>query len=265
MEASSSTLAPPAAVSERARENWWDEVRAVLVKDFRSELRAKSAVTTILMFALTTMALISLLVVTTGVGFTTDLVADLKAAVLRGDRIWYTRHSEARATLLATLYWIVLYFSAMAGLSRVFVKEEEMRTAPMLRLAARPSAVFTGKLLFNVALLELVALLILPFFLLFFQPQVHSWPLLMSFLVLGPAAMACAATILGAMASRARNGGYMMVILGFAPLLPILVLAINGTAAAIYGSGGNNLLPLVSYLIVMTLVSGLLFERVWSD
>lgn len=269
MDQHSSTLLNSAApVAGTVKENWWAEVWAVLRKDFRSELRTKSALGTILMFAFTTMMLISMLVQTQGLGFTQGLISNydqLRQAVLSRQPILQNEPTEARAMLLASLYWIVMFFSAMAGLPRVFVKEEEMKTAAALRLTARPSAVFTGKLLFNVGLLQVLTLLLLPLFFLFFQPSVASLPLLLGCFVAGALGLATASTILGAMVARANNRGYLMVLLGFGPLLPILIFSINGTTAALHGNGGNNLVPLVSYQVVMTLVSGFLFEKVWCD
>jgi heme exporter protein B len=252
-------------VGTKVRDDWWGEVRAVLAKDLRSELRTKSAISTILMFSLTTIVLISFTVVTEGFGLTQVLVDDPKEMIRRGLPILEPSQTKERAALLSSLYWVILYFSAMTGLPRVFVKEEEMRTAAALRLTTRPSAVFTGKLCFNLALLEVVTLLLLPLFVLFFRPDVKSWLLLVAHLLAGAAAMAGAATLLGAMVSRAGNRGYLMVVLGFGPLLPILVLAINGTTAALHGSAGNNLVGLVSYLVMMLIVSGMLFEKVWGD
>jgi ABC-type transport system involved in cytochrome c biogenesis permease component len=77
--------------------------------------------------------------------------------------------------------------------------------------------------------------------------------------------MACTATILSAIVARASNRGHLMVVLGFGPLLPILVFGMLGTAAGLHADYRNNILPLVSYLIAMTIVSGFLFEKVWSD
>jgi len=251
----------------RAADDWWGEVRAVLAKDIRSELRTKSALGTILIFSLTVMVLVSITVVTTGLGFTQGIAESLteRERERAGGTVLVGQDTRARATLLATLYWIILYFSAMAGLPRVFVKEEEMRTGPALRLAARPSAVYTGKLAFNLGLLLAVSLVLLLPFLLFFTPHVESWPLLLAYVVTGSLAMAGAATLLGAIVARASNQGYLMAVLGFGPLLPVLVFAINGTTAALYPTSGNYLVALVSYLVVMITVSGLLFERVWSD
>src|SRR5262245_4853735 len=108
---------------------WVLEVGAVFSKDARSEFRTRAALNAIVLFALTTLMVISLSISAQG------LSPGIKARVL------------------ASLLWIVLFFSAMSGLPRVFVKEEDSRTAMALRLAAVPNVVLAGKLLFNVALL----------------------------------------------------------------------------------------------------------------
>lgn len=252
-------------MTESKKETWWQEVRAVFTKDVRSELRTKSAVAAILIFSLTTMVLVSFTVNTYGLGFTQGLRPDAVEAIARGEPIVYSVETMKRAMLLSSLFWIILFFSAMAGLPRVFVKEEEMRTAAALRLAARPSAVYAGKLAFNLALMEIVALLLLPLFVVLLQPRLENWPLLIAEVVVGSAAIAGTATLLGAIASRANNRAYLMSILGFGPLLPILGLAIEGTAAVMQGTSGNKLMALVSYMVVMVIVSGLLFDSVWRD
>lgn len=261
METSFSTSAK--AVS--APESWWGEAWAVFTKDLRSELRTKAALGALLVFALTTIVLLSFMIVTRGLGFDQQVVADPEAAIREHRPIYENVKTLARCTLLSSLYWVILYFSAMAGLPRVFAKEEEMRTAGALRLAARPSAVFGGKLLFNTLLIMGVALLALAPFCLLLEPDVANWPVLIGHVLAGAAGMAAGASLLGAIVARTGSNAYLMVVLGFGPLLPILILAINGTTAALYGSGGNNLAGLVSYVIAMSILSGSLFGKVWAE
>ncbi|MDD3733191.1 MAG: heme exporter protein CcmB, partial [candidate division Zixibacteria bacterium] len=94
---------------------------AVYSKDMKVELRSKYAFNAILMFGITTLAVVS---------FTLG-------------------QSGLSASLLAALFWIIMFFAAMAGLAQVFVREEETGTVLALRLAADPTAVYLGKLFFN--------------------------------------------------------------------------------------------------------------------
>lgn len=262
----------------RSGESWWSEARAVFVKDVRSEMRTRAAVATILLFAVVTLIIVSFLAVTEGLGLTLSVVEDLGQVVRENAELFRQRvipvsivqqgvpeGTALRAKLLSALLWIILFFSAMAGLPRTFVKEEEMRTAAALRLAARASAVFVGKLCFNGVLVLAVAAVVLPLFLILFTPWIADWPSFLLHLVLGCLAIAGSATLLGAMVARAGGKSYLMLPLAFPVLLPVLVFNINGTAAAIHGIGGNQLVGLVSYLIAMVTLSAMLFDRVWND
>lgn len=253
-----------------SRENWWVEAWAVFVKDIRSEMRTPSAVATILLFGLVTLVTVSFLVRVEGQGLTELGLIENYVEAIRQDpkaRILGTvpEGTPTRHVVLAGLLWIILFFSAMAGLPRTFLKEEEMRTAPALRLAARPSAVFTGKLLFNAGLMLIVVSVIFPLYLFMLHPWIKNWPLFVGYLVVGSLGMAGSTTIVGAMVARAGGRTYLMLPLAFPILLPILVFAINGTAAASRGIPGNHLIPLVSYVVAMVTLSALLFDYVWSD
>lgn len=237
------------------RENWWVEVAAVTAKDFRSEMRTRSALGIVLAFAFVVTLLLSFTQVTRGVGLT--------QIYIRGE-LQSVPSTMQRAVLISVLYWTVLYFAAVAGLPRVFTKEEETGTAAALRLMARPSAIFAGKLLFNGGLQLAVAWLVLPLFLFFIGPHVANWPSLAAHVSAGALATAAGASLLGAMAARASGAAHLMAVLSFPALLPVMTWGINGTAAAMHGTGANLLIPLVSYVLVMVVLSGWLFEQVWT-
>jgi heme exporter protein B len=233
----------------RTREpGWLSEAWAVFLKDVRSEVRTPAAGATILLFAVVSLVIVSFLL-------------DTRTAGMLREGL----DTVGRSKLLAALLWIVLFFSAIVGLPRTWVKEEEARTATALRLAATPIAVFLGKLLFNVVLVCGVALIILPLFIIFFTPVVKQWPLFLLTLIAGAVAMAGSSTILGAIVAQAGGKSYLMLPLAVPIVLPILVFTINGSASAMQGNPGNHVVGLVSYTVAMVTVSLMLFDRVWSD
>jgi heme exporter protein B len=250
---------------------FYAEVWAVFIKDVRSEVRTRAALATILLFAVVTLIVLNICAgKVEGAGLTQlglienyvqAIRDDPKALILRT----LPHGTLLRSQLLSALFWVVLFFSAMAGLPRTFVKEEENRTAAALRLSARPAAVYGGKLLFNACLTVGIAIVIVPLFLILFEPWVADWPSFSLHVLVGTLAMAGGATLLGAIVSRAGGRAYLMLPLAFPILLPVLICAINGTATALYGKGGNQLVALVSYTVAMGTVSALLFEKVWTD
>jgi heme exporter protein B len=225
--------------------SWVAEVGAIFAKDARSEFRSRAALNGILLFALTTLAVISFSLTAQGM----------------------TPGSKAR--VLASLLWIVLFFSAMSGLPRVFVKEEDSRTVLALRLTARPSVVFVGKLLFNVALLLAVTLVVVPLFAILMDPVIKRGDRFLAILVFGMGGLAGAATLLAALVAKTTNRSSLFVVLAFPILLPVLVCAINGTIGAFLGTGATEvrayLEVLVAYLLAMVTASLMLFEYVWDE
>ena len=250
--------------------NWRREALAVFAKDWLSELRARHALAAIVLFALVSLLLMTLFVRTEGPGLTSELKSteEIRTIILSGDQtqhIYRFTQTLARAQILSALFWLVMFFSAMAGLPRVFAKEEESGTMAVLRLSARPSAVFAGKLLFNCALMLFVGALLAPFFVIALSVKIAQPGLFVATVALGALSLAGAATLLGAIVARAGGRGYLMLVIGFVPLFPALALGVLDLAAAIHGDGGNHALASVSYLVAMVTVSAFLFEAIWDD
>jgi len=217
---------------------WAREAVAVFVKDMRSELRTKYALNAIVMFAVVTLTAVSFAVGQFAIG------NDVRAAFL----------------------WIVLFFAAMSGLSRVFVKEEDAGTVHALRLAASSSVVYVGKLLFNVVLLFLLAAIVVPLFTVLMGLQVADLGLFLGVLVLGTAGLAGAATLIAAIIAKASAKGELFAVLSFPILLPLFITAIGGTRVALDGGDSGGALELLgSYLVVMVTVSLMLFDFVWEE
>lgn len=221
--------------------SWAAKSAWLLAKDLKSEFRTRYALNAILMFALTTL---------TVVGFSFG-------AFSLGPRI------------ISSLFWVVIFFSSMSGLAQVFVKEEESKTASMLKLVAVPSTVFLGKLLFNLFLLFLLEIVIVPLFIVLMNLTILNAWLFFLVLLLGSLGLASAATIIAAIISRARAKGALFAVLSFPILLPLLITAIHGTYLSLEGqafsSGWSDLRLLVSYAVVIFVASFLLFDLVWSE
>jgi heme exporter protein B len=219
--------------------------RAVLLKDLRSEWRTRVALSALFLFAFAVLVLV-------------------------GYAVGPTRLSpEDRPTVNSVLLWIVIFFSAMTGLSRVFVKEEETGTAAALRLRAAPHAVFLGKLLANAILLFVVSLFIVPIFLAMMSFDIACPALLVLLLALGGAGLASASTFVAAIVAKASAKGTMFAVLATPLLLPPLVAAVMGTRVAAteadVSAGLDYLKLLFAYDGVMTTAAFLLFEAVWRD
>ena len=217
---------------------------AVFRKDLQVELRTRYALGAVLLFAVTTLIAVS---------------AALSSTLV---------HTEVKAALL----WIILLFAALSGLARVFVREEEAGTAPLLRLFAPATAVYAGKWLFNIALVFAVEIVSVPLFLVVLPVDDVNYGLLFGVLFLGGAGLAGASTFVAALIAQASSGkSALFFIVAFPVLLPLLLIAVQGTVGAFdmvathQAHSRADLGMLAIYALVMTTVSFLLFEYIWND
>jgi heme exporter protein B len=220
------------------------EALAVAGKDLRTELRTRVAINALGLFAITVLAAVSYTV---------------------GP---YRIAEDDRPFLLAVLLWIVVFFAALAGLDRSFVKEEESHTAPLLRLSATPHAVWLGKLLFNVVLIYLLMGILVPLFCILMGYRIVMVGDFIVILVLGGYALAVTTTIVAAIIARALTRGALFSVLSLPLLLPLLIFLVQGTAGVAGGEAdtvANTIRAVFSLGGIMTIVSAALFPAVWSD
>lgn len=213
----------------------------MFVKEWRCEFRTRYALNTLALFA-----------------FTTLVVVSFSLGPLGVDR----SHGTA---VLPVLLWIILLFSVAAGLPRTFVQEEETQTAMALRLSATPSALFCGKLLYNLTLVFALEVLITPFYLMMTSLEVASPWLFAAVLAAGGYGLAAGSTLVAAIIAQARSKGTLFSVLSFPILLPLLVLAVELTRGATAGDPGGVAVPvLLLYDATITVAGLMLFPAVWN-
>lgn len=214
---------------------------AVLKKDLLTEVRVAAAATAVGMFALVTLAVVS----------------------------YAVGNALLKPVIQASLLWIVLFFSSSVGLSRTFVKEEETKTALALRLTARPSVVFGGKLAFNILLLIMLAIILVPLYLVFMTVSVPSPLLFAVVLGFGLLGLAGGSTLIAAIISKVRVKGPLFGVLAFPVLLPVLMLLVRSTTLALEGGTWSEASPYILGLFgfagAIITASILLFDSVWES
>lgn len=221
--------------------NWLSGALAVLRKDVQLELRTRYAINTLLLFSAS-----ALLIVAFAIGSST-LTSQLRSVVL----------------------WIVILFSGIAGLAHAFVSEEERGTTLLLQLNADPTAVFVGKLMFNVGLSLLMNFVVAAAFSVVIGFGEANLVSLIAILLLGAVGLSGATTLISAIIARTPNKGPLFAVLSFPILVPLLLTVINGTTKAVEGSEIGDVLSevatLVGYAGVVVTASVLLFDYLWRD
>ncbi len=215
---------------------------ALVEKDIRSELRTRYALNALLMFVVTAVSTI----------------------------LFALRSDNPSIELLSGMFWVVIFFTAMSGLSRIFVSEEERGTVMVLQLVAPPSVVYIGKLLFNSCLtLLLTASVTILYVIVFPGFAVKSFDVFFLVVLLGSLGFAASATIIAAIIAKAGARGTLYPVLSFPVLIPLLMTVMNGTTRALAGesmaSAVGEFQVLAGYLLVIIGGSYILFDYVWKD
>jgi heme exporter protein B len=173
-----------------------------------------------------------------------------------------------RPFLYSVLLWIILTFSALSGLSRSFVKEEEAGTIDVLKLSARPQAVFLGKLLFNLTLLGALGLVIVPSFILFMGYQINLPGFFVAVVISGGLGLGAGTTIIAAIIARASARGALFSVLSLPLLFPLMITCMKGcerAAVGINSAGWPEVRIAVAYVVIMIILSLFLFPLVWEE
>lgn len=213
----------------------------LLEKDLRLELRSKqTAVTTV------SVAILVLLVFVFGLEGT----------------------GRPPAGVLAGVLWAALLFGAMTGLLRSFAKErQDGRLASMLMAPIDRSAIFLAKLAHTFCLLAVMAAVVLPVFVAFFDLDLRGawwqWALLFFLALVG---LGGAGVLLASISVHTRAPELLLPLL----LIPLLVPLLLGTVSLtrellITGDWRQSaywLRMLVAYDALFVAVPYLLFEHV---
>jgi heme exporter protein B len=216
---------------------------ALIRKDVHSELRTRYALNALIMFVVTAVSTI----------------------------VFALRSDQPTSSVLSGLYWVVVFFTAMSGLSRTFVSEEERGTTMTLQLVATPSTVYFAKLLFNTALTFSMTIAVTILYMTVFSNVfvIQTVSIFLGTVVLGSIGFASASTIIAAIVAKANTRGTLYPVLSFPILIILLMTVMGATTKALDGeefaSALGDFQILIGYILAMTGGSYLLFDYVWKD
>lgn len=172
-------------------------------------------------------------------------------------------------TLLAGLLWVVLTFSAVIGIPRLFLLEDEQQTLDLLRLWSDPRIIFWGKYLFSCIVLGGQSLLLTLLFLFLMKASVPLPLLLFTSIFLGVLTLASVILLCSALATSGNNKQTFSASLALPLLLPLILLAVASSRVAlgdgILETGLKALLGLGGYALVTAALSPSLYAIIWKD
>ncbi|MBS1562680.1 MAG: heme exporter protein CcmB [Bacteroidetes bacterium] len=215
---------------------------AVISKDLRSELRTRYGITALILFVVTAIVLV----------------------------VFAAADEPMPRPIAAAVLWVVMFYTAMTGLGRGFISEEERGTSLLLRLSTDPTSVYFGKLIVNIVQSVLSNLLAALLFLFFMSRVSVGNPTLLLLCVLaGSVGLASTLTIVSAIVAKAGSKSALLPILSFPVLLPLIMpgtdVMLSAFAGLAVGEVAGSLGLMASYTGIVIVVSWFVFEYIWCE
>ncbi|PYV44302.1 MAG: transcriptional regulator [Acidobacteria bacterium] len=209
--------------------NFLNQVGAILWKDILTEYRTKDALTSMLIFGL-------LVILMFHFAFEPD-----------------SRETEKFGP---GLLWMTFIFAGILGMNRAFATERENDSLQGLMLAPVDwSAIYLGKMLANLVFMLLAESVILFCFALFFNfSLMPRWGWMVTITVLGTLGFASVGTILAAVSMNTRMSDVMLPILLLPIALPVVIGAVESTAAILTDPPGESLTFWIKFLVVFNVI-----------
>ena len=220
---------------------WLRTTFSVFKKDFRIEFRTRFAVNMVLAFVAASLLLI----------------------------MFTLRAQNLDPTPKSGLVWIVILFAALSALGRSFISETDRNTFDLLRIHAKGSTVYVGKLFFNAIFtlfINAVTFLIYSFLM---DLRVASWEAFFVMLIFGTLGLSSIATMTAAIVSQADRKGAVFSVLSIPLFVPLILLLTRITKAAFIDGTPQGFLSDVSAIVGfagVTITAGiLLFDFIWEE
>lgn len=227
-------------MSSNSTRSWIVEIAAVYRKEAVSELRQKSGVFTVALFVIVSVAAVAF----------ASLGQKLSPGTASG------------------LLWVTLLFSSVVAIPRIFLLEEEQGTGDLLRLSARAHSVFWGKSLFALTQVVFGGAMISMMFFGLTGISIGAAGLYAIGLLGGCAALAGATSLCGALVAQASNRTVLAGAISLPLLLPLVVVGVAATSAAIQPEGARAgteaTLGLWGYAAATWALGPHLFAAVWK-
>ncbi len=207
-------------------------------KDLRIEFRTKNTINFMLLFALVTSMMFSVAVPIS--------VAEKVAPALM---------------------WLVFLFVGMLGYSRAFLREVELETLDALRISPiSPSSVLLGKVIYNISLMLLMEVTILPIFLALFNLSIADPLLLLVAVTAGNVGFVVVSSSLSVLVIKSKSRELLLPVVLFPVIFPIITSTINAVNVAIRGGDALPHLAIIgAFAVVMVAVSLLTFDYAFTE
>jgi heme exporter protein B len=225
--------------------NFFQAVRAILIKDILIEFRNRYVLGGILLYVFS-----SVLVIYFALQYNNSI-------------------QEINPVTWSILFWLTILFSSVNAIANSFFREPEGRFF-YYYWTLSPQALIIAKLLYNFLFTIVLSLLTFGVFAVMVSNPIINFPIFLVTIILGGTGYSFLFTTMSAIASRAGNNATLMAVLGFPLVIPLIIFLTRLSAACITAGVFNeetnkNLLLLLAFNIVQPTLAWILFPYIWRD
>ncbi len=224
--------------------DYWIQIITIVKKDITTEIRAKEAVSAMLLFGL-------MVIVIFNFAFNLGI--------------------QEQITIAPGLLWVAFTFSGILGLNHTFAAEQDNDNLRGLMLAPVPrSAIFIGKFTSTLLFILFAEVIMLLFFVWLYDIQFTGrWHWLILTVFLGTFGFSAVGTIFSAISSGVRMRVFLLPILQFPLVIPIIISSVEATAVLLNDGTLENYFATIKILlpfdVIFFTVCLLLFEYVLEE
>jgi heme exporter protein B len=226
---------------------------ALVVKDFKLELRGRDTLPPMLAFAGAVAVLLAFSIPSSGA-----LSAPVR--ILAG--------TVPLADVLAGFLWVTVLFAGLVGFARTFeVEREEAAIDSLVMAPLDRSGLFFGKAIPNLLFIALVEVLLIPVFALLFGLDLSSsWPVILCVALLVDLGFVAVGTLFSALAAHTSSRELLLPILALPVLVPVFIAAVVLTSDLFAGGSLDDVARrgwfaiLVAFDVIFITAGALLFE-----
>ncbi len=216
-------------------------ILSIFKKDIRVEFRTRFAINMVLAFVVASLLLI----------------------------LFTLRAQSLDPTPKSGLVWIIILFAALSALGRSFIYETDKNTFDLLRVYAKGSTVYIGKLLYNAVFTLFINLTTFLLYSFLMDLRIASWEAFAVILILGTLGLSSVSKMTAAIVSQADRKGAVFSVLSIPLFVPLILLLTRVTKAAFIDGSlegfGNDVTALIGFVGVTITAGIILFDFIWED
>lgn len=166
------------------------------------------------------------------------------------------------------LFWIIIAFASLNLVLKSFGEEGGGRKIYLYTLVS-PTSVIFSKIILNSLIMFILGILGFLLFRMFMGNMAANTLSYWVVLLVGVLGFSSVLTMVSAIASQAKNNFTLMAILGFPLILPLILLLIRASGAAIDGlpltAVTRDLVVILLLVMISLTMSNILFPYLWKE